>query len=235
MCTRGDHRPDELQREPDRARLERRQTRRPPERVAEELLVDVDLVAVQLGVDRVATAAEVDEVEQRQMLFECLRRDGEALGEIGRRDDRLLLLAAGGEQIREQRLEHPETFGRDRPRRAFGAAVVPELAYSRRRLGRGAGVGPLRRLGAFEHELAELRRVEWDRASVLAQHPAREQSQLRVLGLEDVAVDAVARLAVRTARPPGRIRSELDAGLAERLSELPVGTAAEVLDAESLR
>ena len=42
----GDHRPDELEREADRARLERRQPRRAPERVAEELLVDAHLVAV---------------------------------------------------------------------------------------------------------------------------------------------------------------------------------------------
>ena len=68
----GDHRPDELEREPDRARLERRQPRRPAERVAEELLVDVHLVAVQLRVDGVAAAAEVDEVEQREVLLERL-------------------------------------------------------------------------------------------------------------------------------------------------------------------
>ena len=68
----GDHRADELEREADRARLERRQPRRPAERVAEELLVDVHLVAVQLGVDGVAAAAEVDEVEQREMLLELL-------------------------------------------------------------------------------------------------------------------------------------------------------------------
>src|SRR6185503_13068903 len=61
-----DHRADELEREPDRARLERRQPRRPAEGVAEELLLDLHLVVVQLGVDRVAAAAEVDEVQQRQ-------------------------------------------------------------------------------------------------------------------------------------------------------------------------
>ena len=43
----GDHRPDELECQPDRARLERRQPRRATERVAEELLVDVHLVAVE--------------------------------------------------------------------------------------------------------------------------------------------------------------------------------------------
>ena len=59
-----DHRADVLEREPDRARLERRQARRRAERVAPQLLVDVHRAVAQLGVDRVAAAAEVDEVEQ---------------------------------------------------------------------------------------------------------------------------------------------------------------------------
>ena len=67
-----DHRPDKLEREPDRARLQRCQPRRPAERVAEQLLVDVHLVTVQLGVDGVAAAAEVDEVQQREVLLELL-------------------------------------------------------------------------------------------------------------------------------------------------------------------
>ena len=85
----GDHRPHELEREPDRPRLEGRQPRRRPERVAEQLLVHVDAVAAQLGVDRVAAAAEVHEVEQREMLLERLGRDHEAVDELGCRDHRL--------------------------------------------------------------------------------------------------------------------------------------------------
>src|SRR5215210_3371699 len=67
--TRGDHRANELQREPDCTRLERSQPRRPPEGVAEELLVDVYLVASELGVDGVAAAAEVDQVQKREVLL----------------------------------------------------------------------------------------------------------------------------------------------------------------------
>ena len=52
------------------------------EDVAVELLVDADHVAVELGVDRVAAAAEVDEVEQREVLLELLARDVEARGEV---------------------------------------------------------------------------------------------------------------------------------------------------------
>ena len=65
-------RPDELEREPDRTRLERREPRREAEDVAVQLLVDAHHVVVELGVDRVAPAAEVDEVEQRQCLHQLL-------------------------------------------------------------------------------------------------------------------------------------------------------------------
>src|SRR5207248_2112957 len=104
----GDHRADELEREPDRARLERRQARRCAEGVAEELLVDRDGVVVELGVDRVAAAAEVDEIEQREVLLELLGRDVEALDEIGGRDLRLGLVAALVEQVGEQCLRWEE-------------------------------------------------------------------------------------------------------------------------------
>ena len=45
-----------------------------PEDVAVELLVDTHRVALELGVDRVAAAAEVDEIEQRQVILELLAR-----------------------------------------------------------------------------------------------------------------------------------------------------------------
>src|SRR5207248_7521895 len=70
----GDHRPDVLEREPDRARLERREPRRGAERVAPQLLVDVDRAVAELGVHGVTAAAEVDEVEQGQVLLELVRR-----------------------------------------------------------------------------------------------------------------------------------------------------------------
>ena len=54
------------------------------EDVAVELLVDVDAVAVELGVDRVAAAAEVDEVEQREVILQLVPRDVEAARELVR-------------------------------------------------------------------------------------------------------------------------------------------------------
>ena len=135
----GDHRADELEREPDRARLERRQPRRRAERVAEELLVDVHVVAVQLGVDRVAAAAEVDEVEQREVLLRAgprgmwKRSTSSRAGMTAWR-----LVAAAREQVREQRLEHgrsaPARRARpgDRPRRRVRGASSSRQARAAR-------------------------------------------------------------------------------------------------------
>ena len=84
---RGDHRADELERERDRARLERGQPRRRAERVAVELLVDSHDVTLQLGVDRVAAAAEVDEREERQVVLQLVLGDVEVVDELACRDD----------------------------------------------------------------------------------------------------------------------------------------------------
>ena len=139
----GDHRPYELQREPDRARLEGCQARRRAERVAEQLLVHVDVVTSQLGVDRVAATAEVHEVEQREMLFECLGRDHEPVDELCCRNHGLRLLAARREEIREERLEQPESLGRHRACGPVGQRL--DLV--------GSGAGDLRQSAfvAFAH------------------------------------------------------------------------------------
>jgi len=125
-CVRvgGDHRADELERQPDRPGLERRQARRPAESVSPELLVDPHLVAVQLGVHGIATPSEVDEVEQRQVLLELIRRDVESLGQLRCIDHRPLLLSTPGEQMREQRLQDGEALWRNGPREALAGAVV---------------------------------------------------------------------------------------------------------------
>ena len=139
----GDHGADELQREANRARLERRQPRRAPERVAEELLVHADVVAVERRVDRVAPAAEVDEVEELQMVVELVRRDVEAVDELLRGNDRPGLVAAAREQVREQSLEDAEALRRERPCRS-----LERLDHLAR-----LGPGRLRRLAlvALEH------------------------------------------------------------------------------------
>src|SRR5207247_11169185 len=88
----GDHRPDELQRQADGARPARRQARRRAEGVAVELLVDADGVFVQLGRDGIAAAAEVDEVEQRELRLKFFGRYAEALDQGGRGAPRSVVL-----------------------------------------------------------------------------------------------------------------------------------------------
>ena len=65
-CVRigGDHRADELEREPDRTGFEWSQPWRQSEGVAVQLLVDPDPVVLQLRIDGVAPAPEVDEIEE---------------------------------------------------------------------------------------------------------------------------------------------------------------------------
>src|SRR5262249_12840584 len=123
----------------------------------------------------------------------------------------------------------------DGSRRTVPEPVVPALAHLGRGLRRGTGVRLPRRLQPVEHELAQRRRVQRDRPAGLAPDPARRQRQRRLSGDEDVAVDAVAAVAVLALRPPRRVGSELDASVADDVSELPLRLAAELLDVEALR
>ena len=89
--------------------------------------------------------------------------------------------------------------------------------------------------GAVDAESTQLGRLERNGAPVLAEDPARQQVRRRVLGREDVAVDAVAVAAIGTLDPPGGVRRDLDRGAADDVAELPVGAAAVVLDVELRR
>jgi hypothetical protein len=71
---------------PDRARLERCQARGKSEGVTVQLLVDMDAFALERGVDGVAAPAEVDEVEELQMLLELILGNVEALDDLPRGD-----------------------------------------------------------------------------------------------------------------------------------------------------
>ena len=119
-----DRRADVLDREPDRASLEGRELRRPPEDVSVELLVDAHDVAVVHRVHGVAAAAEVDEVEKREVILELVERDRDALRELRRVEHRSPLVAAGGEELGEERLEDSEALGCNRPDRALGQRLT---------------------------------------------------------------------------------------------------------------
>ena len=166
------------------------------------------------------------------MLLELVGRDREALHELARRDRSLAVLAARGQQVGEQRLQHAEALGRDRAGEPLAGALRFALLHERRRSRRRALVRGARGPGALDAEAAQLGRLERDRATVLAEDPAGEQVRRGVLGREDVAVDAVALAAVGALDPPGGVRRDLDRGAADDVAELPVGAAAVVLDVE---
>ena len=85
----------------------------------------------------------------------------------------------------------------------------------------------------LDDEAAKLGRLQRDGAAVLTEDPACELRRRRVLRHEDIAFDAVAlAAAVRSLDPPRRVRRHFDACLAEDVAELPLGTAAILLDVE---
>ena len=153
--------------------------------------------------------------------------------EVAGGDRRLAALAAAREQVGEQRLQHGEALGRHRARRALGAvrgrrAPAPRVA-SARRLAACARSCTARSARATSRRSAG--RLERHGASVLAQHPRREQRDRRVLGDEDVVLEP-ARLAVRALDPPGGVAGDLDARLAGEVADLPRRPAAVLVDVE---
>ncbi len=227
----SDHRSDELEGEADRARFQRSQPRREAERVPVELLVDVDGVSVERCVDRVTPAAEVDEVQQLQVLFELVLRNVEALDELRCRDDRARVLSAGGQEVGEQRLQDGEALGNNRARGPLSGAVrLDRRRFTRKRRWRALMKITHRpeRLGDLAAQLVWLER---DRASVLPQDPRRELGGGRKVRDEDVVLEP-ARVPVGTVDPPGGVAGELDARLADDVPDLPGRPAAVPVDVE---
>src|SRR5205085_12377012 len=156
---------------------------------------------------------EVHEVEQREVLLELLCGDVQPLDQLVRGDLGLTLLAAGREEIGEERLEDGEALRRNGSRRPRGRLVAVLLlrggSYGRRL----ALVRLEHALERFGHLAAELLRLERHGASLLPQHPGGEERDARVLGDEDAVLEAAAA-PVDTLDPPGRVGADLDARLA---------------------
>ena len=96
-----------------------------------------------LGVDHVRAAAEVDDVEHRDVLAQLLRRDLQLLADVG--DLQPLARAAGGDQHRGERDQAGEALRADR---GLGAAAAAVGLGGRRRRGRRPGGDGRRRLAA---------------------------------------------------------------------------------------
>ena len=166
------------------------------------------------------------------MLLELFGWDREALGELRGRDHAAALVAAGGEQVCEQRLEDAEALGRDRAggpvgRRSNHAGLGRPSGGGRHTFVRGPCCA-----GTFDDEPPQLRRLERDGAAVLPEDPAGEQLGRRIPGREDVTDDVVPLAAVRALDPPRRVGRDFDARLAHVVAELPFGSAAVLLDVE---
>ena len=166
------------------------------------------------------------------MLLELLARDREPVDELLRGDVRLAVVAAGREEVGEQRLQDAEALRRDRACRALGQRIGDLARDLGGRLGSRAFVGPPRGARALGHEPAQLGRLERDGAAVLPQDPACEQGERRVLGDEHIVLEPVAGPVVHALHPPRGVRRNLDASLALHVAELPLGAAAVALDVE---
>jgi hypothetical protein len=142
--------------------------------VAVELLVDVYVVAVERGVDRVAPPAEVDEIQELEMFLQLVLGDGEALDDLVRGNDGLVVLAAGREEVGEEGLQNGEALRDDWARRALACAVVPAWRCSGRELRRCGFVLLADDAERLRNLAAELVRFDRDGAAILAQDPRSE-------------------------------------------------------------
>ena len=226
-----DHRADVFEREPDRAGLERGEPRRRTEGLAVELLVHVHFAVGQLGVDRVAAAAEVDEVEEREVILQVLVGDAKALDDLRRLDGRLPILAAAREQVREQSLEHCEPLRCYRACRPLAGAVRRRSGRLACQPGRLAGMGRVHGFERARNLAPQLGRIERHRPAVLPEHPRREHRQRRIVRDEDAVLES-SGVAVGALEPPGRVAGHLDSRLALDFADLPRWMSAVLVDVE---
>src|SRR3990170_1377312 len=109
----GDRRADVLDCQADRTSFERRELGRAPEDIAVELLVDAYDVTFVHRIHGVTAAAEVHEIEKREVILKLLDRDGEPRCQLACVEHGGTLVSAGGEKLREERLEDTESLRSD--------------------------------------------------------------------------------------------------------------------------
>ena len=187
----------------------------------------------ELRVDRVAAAAEVDEVEQREVLLELVGRDRrEALEQLRRRDLGVALLAARGEEVGEQRLQDARTARAPRPGGALDCSVAARAPAPRAPVSAALPScrSRTRRSAVATSRCSSSGSSGTARPSWRSTHEA-SWGMRRVLGDEDAVLEP-ARRAVRAPHPPGRVAAHLDPRLADDVADLPRRPAAVQLDVE---
>ena len=214
--------------------------------VAVGLGVDLDLVALQFRVEDVGPAAEVDDVEQVDVLPELLLGDVQSLHDVG--DGEAGLALGGLDQHPGERHQAREAL---RPDRRVGATIRAGGARRRRNGPHHDGglevvaVALRELLEPLGHLLGELGRIEHGRVLTPVQHPGDHLAARGVLGLEDpalagraVAAAGVAEVAVGAEvaldQPCDPVLEE-DLRRPLDLAELPLGLASVVAALEVLR
>jgi hypothetical protein len=180
---------EEVDRRHQRLRLERQEASGAREIVAVGIGVDLDLVAGDLGIEHVGAAAEVDDVEDLEVLAQLLDRDVQLVEHPLHRQSRLV--PGGADQEAGQRDQTGEALRADH---RLGTTVgAPAAVRLRERAGHG--------LGHFEPAtvtfsqqaqtavglLGEIPRLQQQRVLAPAEHPRDQLACRRVLGLVDRA------------------------------------------------
>ncbi len=202
-----------------------------PEDVAVELLVDAYDVTVVHRVHGVAAAAEVDEIEEREVILELLEGNREPRCELAGIDHRGALVTARGQKVCEERLQDAEAFRGDRPQRSLWQRPprIRPLRSGCRGRRPGVRLGELRE--PVRDRLHELIGLDRYGTAVLAQDPSCEQVDVRVLGLEHSVLDRP-RIGERSLDPPRGVVRDGDTRRRHRLSDLPRPGDSVFLDVE---
>ena len=237
---------EEVDRRHQRLRLQRQQARGAGEVVAVGLRVDLDFVADDFRVEDVGAAAEVDDVEQLDVLAQLLRGQFETIAKVV--DVQTLALFRAFDQEAGEGDEAGEALGPDRRLAAAVGAAALRLLLERAvdDLGRAEAV-----LVALQQQVAPLlgllaKVVGGEHLGVLApaQDPGDQLALGCVGGLEDAALAGravgllrVAELAIGAVvalDQPGDPLADEDLRRPLRLPQLPVGAAAVVAAVEVL-
>ena len=222
----------------ERLGLDRQQARGAVEGVAVGLRVHLDLaVGVDLGVEDVGAAAEVDDVEDVDVLAQLGLGDGGVADDVG--DLEALAVAAGADQHGGERDQAGEALGADRGLGALAAARLRILLGDRGGAGLGAlGAGRVDlvlglaavAVGHAVEALAGLldQRGRAEDAGVLAEaeRPRDQQPRQRVGGAEGQRAVLAGPLRRAVAAEvaldhPGQALGEPDLGGVDRRAELP--------------